>query len=631
MTDLDLAFMTVRELAPLIESREVSPVDLVEAQLGRIAELDDVLRAYIHVGAEVALGQAKAAEAEIAAGGYRWPLHGLTVAHKDIIDVAGMPTTAASKVMPQRIARQDATVQARLRAAGAICLGKLNLIEFASGSMGVFGFARNPWNLSAYPGGSSSGSGTALSAGLVTIATGTDTGGSVRNPACFCGLAGMRATYGRVSRHGCIPLSWSQDSIGPMGRSVADLAYMLTAMAGPDRHDQTSQGHHVPYFAAELERGLKGLRIGVPSSFYLEDLDPEIDAAMRAALKQLEDLGAELRPVSLPASEYASAASWVIAYTESFVYHKSWFETSSKEYTPAFYHKIAAAGMTSAEERIVSQQVRQVVTREFVDAMREVDVIVTPTSRSLASADSRSVPPGERTLAWGAEMTSVTRPVSLTGFPAISVPIGFANDNTPRDELKTVFDNLGKLAAFCAVDFKIVRGLAYYTGIVWEIHDRKGELRAIAGGGRYDGLLKQVSGVDLPALGFGMGDVVLGELLKDRGLLPVPTWGLDCYLVIADEALRPAALGLIQGLREAGIAVDYALTAAKIGKQFEMASALGARFAVVVGPTEWPTGEVTLKNLSSKTQELVKVGELAKKYNSWRYRGPNPATHRHQG
>ncbi len=431
MTDLDLAFMTVRELAPLIELREVSPVDLVEAQLGRIAELDDVLRAYIHVGAEVALGQAKAAEAEIAAGGYRGPLHGLTVAHKDIIDVAGMPTTGASKVMPQRIARQDATVQARLRAAGAICLGKLNLIEFASGSMGVFGFARNPWNLSAYPGGSSSGSGTALSAGLVTIATGTDTGGSVRNPACFCGLAGMRATYGRVSRHGCIPLSWSQDSIGPMGRSVADLAYMLTAMAGPDRHDQTSQGHHVPNFAAELERGLKGLRIGVPSSFYLEDLDPEIDAAMRAALKQLEDLGAELRPVSLPASEYASAASWVIAYTESFVYHKSWFETSSKEYTPAFYHKIAAAGMTSAEERIVSQQVRQVVTREFVDAMREVDVIVTPTSRSLASADSRSVPPGERTLAWGAEMTSVTRPVSLTGFPAMSVPIGFANDNTP--------------------------------------------------------------------------------------------------------------------------------------------------------------------------------------------------------
>jgi histidyl-tRNA synthetase len=183
----------------------------------------------------------------------------------------------------------------------------------------------------------------------------------------------------------------------------------------------------------------------------------------------------------------------------------------------------------------------------------------------------------------------------------------------PKDDLRELLDKLGDLGKFCEVDFKIVRGLAYYTGIVWEIHDRKGELRAIAGGGRYDNLIKQVSGVDLPALGFGMGDVVLTELLKDRGLLPKLDRELDCYVVIADESIRADALKLIHELRDAGISIDYALTPAKVGKQFEMASALGARFAVVVGPEEWKTSEVTLKNLATTTQERVKVVELAKK------------------
>lgn len=426
----DLAFMTVAELAPLIRDRSVSPVELVNAQLERIAACDDVLRSFIHVDADNARAQAAAAESEIAAGSYRGPLHGITVAHKDIIDVLGMPTTGASRVIEPRIATEDSTVSARLKAAGAICLGKLNLVEFASGSMGVYGFGRNPWNLSAFPGGSSSGSGAALAAGMVTLATGTDTGGSVRNPSCFCGLAGMRATYGRVSRHGCIPLSWSQDSIGPMGRGVADVAMMLEAIAGIDRRDRTSVGRPVPDFTEDLQRGLEGIRIGIPDSFFLVDLDPEVEAAIDAAIKQLEALGGELKPVSLPASQYAPAASWTIAYTESFVIHKPWFETKAHDYTAAFYHKIAAAGLSSAEDRIVSQQLRQIVTREFLNAFKDVDVIATPTSRTLASHHSRAIA-DRRTLPWGAEMTSVTRPISLTGFPGLSVPIGFARDNTP--------------------------------------------------------------------------------------------------------------------------------------------------------------------------------------------------------
>lgn len=180
----------------------------------------------------------------------------------------------------------------------------------------------------------------------------------------------------------------------------------------------------------------------------------------------------------------------------------------------------------------------------------------------------------------------------------------------PKDDLRELFDKLGELAGFCEVDFKIVRGLAYYTGIVWEIHDRKGELRAIAGGGRYDNLIKQLSGVDLPALGFGMGDVVLTELLKERKLVPKLDWEVDCYVVIADETLRAAALVLIHNLRDAGIAVEYALAPAKVGKQFQAADGLGARYAVVVGPEEWGVGEVKLKNLGTGQEERVKTNDV---------------------
>ena len=188
--------------------------------------------------------------------------------------------------------------------------------------------------------------------------------------------------------------------------------------------------------------------------------------------------------------------------------------------------------------------------------------------------------------------------------------LAFANEKQPKDELKSALGRLGDLAVHCEVDFKIVRGLAYYTGIVWEIHDRKGELRAIAGGGRYDNLIKQVSGVDLPALGFGMGDVVLAELLKDRGLLPKLDWELDCYVVIADETLRSEALKLIHELRDSGIAVDYSLTHAKVGKQFQTADAAGARFALVVGPDEWKAGQVKVKNLATEKEERVSLAEV---------------------
>jgi aspartyl-tRNA(Asn)/glutamyl-tRNA(Gln) amidotransferase subunit A len=431
MKSEDLSFMTATELAPLIEAREVSPVELFASQLDRIEKLDPVLQSYIYVSAGEARASARAAETEIAAGNYRGPMHGITIGYKDIIDVRGIETTAASHLMAENVADEDATVVARFRGAGAVCTGKLNLIEFASGSMGVYGFARNPWNLAANPGTSSSGSGVALAAGLVTTALGTDTGGSVRNPAAFCNLAGLRPTWGRVSRAGCVPLGWSQDSIGPMARSVADVALMLGVMSGPDRRDPTAALEPVPDYTKDLGRGIKGLRIGVPSSFFFEDLDPEVASAMNAAIKLLGDLGAEMRPVDLPASEYASAASWTIAYSEAFVWHRDWFAARSRDYTPAFLHKITAAGLTTAEERIVSQQIRQVISREIIAALDEVDAIVTPTNRVLASANLRTLPQAGRTMRWSPEMSSLARPFNLAGTPAMSVPAGFAGDNTP--------------------------------------------------------------------------------------------------------------------------------------------------------------------------------------------------------
>jgi aspartyl-tRNA(Asn)/glutamyl-tRNA(Gln) amidotransferase subunit A len=207
MPDTDLCFLNVTALAPLVRARKISPVEIVQALLARIGALNDDLLAYLHVSAGPAMAAARAAEIEIGSGGYRGPLHGIPVAYKDIYDVQGLPTTAASKIMAGYVAPEDCTVAARLRRAGAICLGKLNTIEFASGSMEVFGIARNPWNTAMFPGGSSSGSGTALAAHLIPLATGSNTGGSIRNPTSLCGVVGLKPTYGRVSRAGIIPLS----------------------------------------------------------------------------------------------------------------------------------------------------------------------------------------------------------------------------------------------------------------------------------------------------------------------------------------------------------------------------------------------------------------------------------------
>ena len=423
MGDSELGFLSIETLAPKLRAREVSPVQVVEAVLARIEQHNASLLAYLHVDADHARAAARAAETEIGAGGYRGPLHGIPVAYKDIYDVRDLPTTAASKVMAGYVAPEDCTVAARFRQAGAICMGKLNTLEFASGSMEVFGTARNPWHTDCVPGGSSSGSGTALAAHLVHGAMGSDTGGSVRNPASFCGIVGLKPTYGRISRAGIMPLSWSLDHAGPMARTVADTALLLGCIAGADRRDVSAAQQPVPDYHAELTGDIRGLRLGVPREYFFDEADPEVVTAVREAIRLMEGLGAVVYDIDLPLSAHGSAASWAIAYTESFAFHRDNFFARPRDYTPAFLHKITGAACLTAEERVTAQRLRQVITAEFLAVLRKVDAIIIPTTSYAAHRIGETSPQSDT--------HSLTRPVSLTGLPALAVPCGFTQAGLP--------------------------------------------------------------------------------------------------------------------------------------------------------------------------------------------------------
>ena len=418
-----LCYHSINELASLLRSREISPVDIVDALLARIEQHNDHLIAYLHVDAEGARQAAKAAEIEIGAGGYRGPLHGIPVGYKDIFHVKGLPTTANSKLMADYVADADCTVVGRLRQSGAICMGKLNTIEFASGSMEFLGNARNPWHTERHPGGSSSGSGTALASGLVPGAMGSDTGGSIRIPASLCGIVGLKPTYGRISRFGILPLSWSLDHAGPMARTVTDVAHLLQIIAGPDHNDPSAALREVPDYAAALTGNIKDLRIGVPKNYFFEASDPEVIQAARTAIDVMQDLGAEVIEIELPSCTHASAASWAIAYSESFSLHRDRFFKRSRDYTPAFLHKITGAALLSSDELLTAQRLREKVTTEFTDALKQVDVIVTPTTAYPAHSITGQAPESAT--------HSLTRPVSLTGLPSLAMPCGFAAGGLP--------------------------------------------------------------------------------------------------------------------------------------------------------------------------------------------------------
>jgi aspartyl-tRNA(Asn)/glutamyl-tRNA(Gln) amidotransferase subunit A len=426
----ELAFLTVAEAAELLRGKKLSPVEYAKALIERIKRHDGGLNAFLRHAPEIALEDARRAEAEIMRGDWRGPFHGVPYGLKDIIDYAGLPTTAHSKILEGNVAGADAVVTQKLRAAGGVFMGKLSTHEFAVGGPSFdlpWPPARNPWNRDHFCGGSSSGSGAAAAAGFLPAAVGSDTGGSIRNPATMCGVVGMKATYGLVSRRGVFPLAFSLDHVGPLTRTVRDNALMLDVLAGHDPLDPGSVSAIAGGYTAELDRGVRGLRIGVIRHFYRRDMDgdAEMVAGIEAALKVLADLGAEVREVeTAPLGEW-NACNRTIMTSEAYAVHEKWLREQPQDYGRLARERILAGAFVRAADYINATRVRGKLAKAFHLLFANVDVAVTASSMDPACRidDPEAI---ERT--YGRQARA---PFNLTGGPALSVPVGFSKAGLP--------------------------------------------------------------------------------------------------------------------------------------------------------------------------------------------------------
>ncbi len=426
----ELTDLTITELAPRFRDRTLSPVEVTDAYLQQIDRLDGQLKSYITVLGDEARAEAKRAETAISRGEWRGPLHGVPLGIKDLFDVAGTPTTLGSKILRDNVASQDSTVVERLRRAGAVILGKQNLHEFAFGITSEnphFGIVRNPWDLERVPGGSSGGTAAAVAAGLCVAGLGSDTGASIRAPASWCGVVGLKPTYSRVSRAGVLPLAWSLDHAGPISRTVADCAIMLQAIAGPDPRDPTASAEPVPDYSAGLGSDIRGLRVGVPREHFFDTVEPDVEQVVRAAIAQLADLGATVSEVSLPHARHAQPAGNAIMGVESAAWHQGWLQERSSDYGGDVLLRIRAGLLVRATEYLDAQRLRTLLQQDFAAAFEEVDVVVGPTVPLVAPLIGRTM---EASGTFGLSPRSIanrlTVPCNLTGMPAVSVPCGFS-------------------------------------------------------------------------------------------------------------------------------------------------------------------------------------------------------------
>jgi aspartyl-tRNA(Asn)/glutamyl-tRNA(Gln) amidotransferase subunit A len=422
--------LTIENLSRRIRAREVSPAELTHDCLDRIAKLNPKLNAFITVLAESALEEARRAEQEIFRGKYRGPLHGIPIGLKDILDTAGVRTTAASALFKDRIPEQDSEVVRRLRADGAIILGKQNLHEFAYGGSSVISFygeVHNPWETARIAGGSSGGSAASVASGMGLAAVGTDTAGSVRLPAAYCGVVGLKPTYGCISTRGVVPLSWSLDHVGPITNSVCDAALMLQVLAGYDAGDPASVDMGIVDYTCDLGETLPDLRIGVPRAFFFEGLDPEVAAAVEKAIQVFRELGAEVHDeMTLEVSTDRTLSS-----AESWSYHEPYMARSPELYQPATLARIKSGEKISPTDVLRARQELSASRVAIAKVFEEVDVLLTPTVPVPPSriADLQKNPENLRP----AELVMLrnTRPFNVWGIPAISVPCGFTKDGMP--------------------------------------------------------------------------------------------------------------------------------------------------------------------------------------------------------
>jgi len=433
----DVVYLSATRQAELIRAKQVSPVELLRAYLDRIDRLDARLRAYITVTREAALAAARQAEDAVLRGARLGPLHGVAFAVKDQFATRGVRTTAGSRILADNVPDEDATVVARLTAAGGILLGKLNLTEFALGGTINFPFGqpRNPWNTEHDTGGSSAGSGAAVAAALCAVSLGEDTGGSVRTPASWCGVAGHRPTWGLVSRHGCIPLAWSLDAPGPLGRTVEDCALVLRIIAGHDPRDPLTTRRTPPDYRAALTGDINGLRVGVIRELtYGAETDPEMRDAVLAAIDVLARLGAAADEVSLPLLPSAGAAFMAICDSEGAARHLGWLRTRPGDYDQGTRRRLLAAGLIPAALVQKGQQARALVRAQVLDALARFDVLVAPTSHRPAPAIAAFTAPITSKAEAAARFftrRSFTTPAALAGTPAMAVPCGFSASGLP--------------------------------------------------------------------------------------------------------------------------------------------------------------------------------------------------------
>ncbi|WP_337875509.1 amidase [Elioraea sp.] len=424
------AIPTIAEAARAIAARSLSPVELMRACIGRIERSEPTLHAFVALDLERAIAAARAAEARILRDGARGPLDGIPVAHKDIVDVAGLPTTACSRILAGTIAARDAAVVRRWAEAGAISLGKLTTHEFAWGGPS-FDLptppARNPWNPEHFTAGSSSGTGAAVASGMILGGTGSDTGGSIRGPAALCGLAGIKPTYGLVPRTGVIPLAWSMDHVGPLAWTAEDCALLLQAAAGHDPEDPGSAARPAPDLVSGLGDGVKGLRVGVVRHFHEADVQvsPATRQGIDAAARIFADLGAELRDVTLPPLGEFWAPGMTLLLGEAFAVHGPWLRAQRAAYGEILRERLLLGALITGEHIIAAQRLRRRLAGEVAAAMREVDLLLTAAAMGEAPRIDAVDP-------WiGFRTPSLTLPFNLTGQPAMTVCAGLGEGGLP--------------------------------------------------------------------------------------------------------------------------------------------------------------------------------------------------------
>jgi aspartyl-tRNA(Asn)/glutamyl-tRNA(Gln) amidotransferase subunit A len=425
----DLAFLSIQDAATLVKSKAVSPVELARACLLRIEALNPSLHAFITVTADTALDEARRAQSEVQRGLWRGPLHGIPVALKDSIDTAGVRTTGGSALFQHRVPREDAAVVERLKNAGAVLLGKLNMQEFAYGGTSVpshFGPVSNPWDLQCIAGGSSGGSAAAVAAGLCYASLGTDTGGSIREPAAFCGVVGLKPTYGAVSNRGVIPLSWSLDHVGPITRTVADAATVLQAIAGYDPCDMTSQAQPAQGYRESISRSRR-LRIGMPRDFFYADLHAEVHASIEEALSLLVEPGTEATDVPLEVS-----TDRTVFRAEAFAYHAAHLARTPELYLPETLAKLRMGAGIDAASYIRARRDLEQLRRNMSTLFASVDFLVTPTTPIPAPqiAHYPASLGGVLALEAGSVLRN-TRPFNMFGIPTITIPCGITQAGLP--------------------------------------------------------------------------------------------------------------------------------------------------------------------------------------------------------